>query len=423
MNRKRVWISLMLILVISILAACGGDDQSSGENEDGKKVVKIWFGREDFIPEDNFEKFHEEHPDIQVEADVVPLEQAVSDFMRNHTADNEPDIVQVFHDNVGTMVSQGALMDISDYVSEWEENDSETFDKILSQAWDIASWEEEVYGMGIHVGPYWHVYRKDWFEEAGLEIPETYDELLDAARELDTDEHEGYALVGGREHPAWWFSSMFVSMGGEYTETGLPVIDSEAGHYLINFYQTLMKEELIDPSAISWSSGEMRGSFIGGNAAMAPIGDNIFPLIQEEMSYGEEWTAAPQPARPGAEDKNVHEIWGWPMMVSSKTEHPEEVMEVLKYLSDTEIVSEVAQRYQPTTNVEVMSSEEYQEAKPWAADFEEEFANTIIMPSHINQGEVMNVLLDIQQEALQNPDRDPADLAAEFQPELDALDN
>ncbi|WP_138417889.1 ABC transporter substrate-binding protein [Aquibacillus sediminis] len=418
---KKACSVLLFIFVIGLLSACG-DSEGSSSDADGQKVVEVWFGREDFIPEDNFEKFHEEHPDIKVEADVVPLEQAVSDFMRNHSAGNEPDIVQVFHDNVGTMVNQNALMDISEYVSQWEDNEPDTFNKILSQAWDIASWEDKVYGMGVHVGPYWHVYRKDLFEEAGLEIPETYDQLLDAARELDTDEHEGYALVGGREHPAWWFSSLFVSMDGEYTDTGLPVIDSEAGHYLIEFYQTLMREELIDPSAISWSSGEMRGAFIGGNAAMAPIGDNIFPLIQEEMNYGEEWTAAPQPARPGVGD-NTHEIWGWPMMVSSNAEHPEAVMEVFKYLSDTEIVSEVAQRYQPTTNSEVMSSDEYQEAKPWAADFEEEFANTIIMPSHVKQGEVMNILIDIQQEALQNPDKNPADIAAEFQTELNALDN
>ncbi|RCW77546.1 ABC transporter substrate-binding protein [Saliterribacillus persicus] len=421
---KKASLALIFILFLSVLAACGNDDESSSDSngDSGEKVVKVWFGREDFIPADNFEKFHEEHPDIRVEADVVPLEQAVSDFMRNHSAGNEPDIVQVFHDNVGTMVSQDTLMDISEYVDQWESDDADGFNKILSQAWDIASWEDKVYGMGIHVGPYWHVYRKDWFEEEGLEIPTDYDELLEAARVLDTDEHEGYALVGGREHPAWWFSSLFVSMGGEYSSTGLPQIDSEAGHYLIDFYQTLMREELIDPSAISWSSGEMRGAFIGGNAAMAPIGDNIFPLIQEEMTYGEEWTAAPQPVRPGQES-NQHEIWGWPMMVSSNTENPEAVMEVFKYLSDTEIVDEVAKRYQPTTNSEVMQSEEYVEAKPWAADFEEEFANTIIMPSHINQGEVMNILVDVQQEALQNTERDPAEIAAEYQEKLNELDN
>lgn len=421
MVKKSFGITLLLGLLLLFLAACSGGNDSSSATEDGQKVVKIWFGREDFIPADNFEKFHEEHPDIKVEADVVPLEQAVSDFMRNHSANNAPDVVQVFHDNVGTMVSQGALMDISEQVQQWEQDEPETYNKILSQAWDIASWEDKVYGMGIHVGPYWHVYRKDWFEEENLEIPETYDELLDAARALDNEEREGYALVGGREHPAWWLSSLFVSMGGEYSDTGLPQIDSEAGHYLIDFYQTLMEEELIDPSAISWSSGEMRGAFIGGNAAMAPIGDNIFPLIQEDLTYGEEWTAAPQPKRPG-QAENQHELWGWPMMVSSKTEHPEAVMEVLKYLSDSEIVSEVAQRYQPTTNSEVMQSEEYLEAKPWASDFEEAFANTIIMPSHVRQGEVMNILVDVQQEALQNTDRDPAEIAAEYQSQLDALD-
>ncbi|WP_147803723.1 ABC transporter substrate-binding protein [Alkalicoccus halolimnae] len=426
----KLWSAGILAVSCAALAACGGNDNAEGETsgnngggEDGEEtVVRVWFGREDFIPADNFEQFHEDNPDIRVETDVVPLEQAVSDFMRNHSAGNDPDIVQVFHDNVGTMVSQGTLMEMDEYIAQWQEEDPESFDKILDQAWDIAGWEDTSYGMGIHVGPYWHVYRQDWFEEENLEIPENYDQLLDAARTLDNDERDGYAIVGGREHPAWWLSTLFVSMGGEYSDSGLPQLDTEAGHYLIEFYQTLMAEELIDPSAISWSSGEMRGAFIGGNAAMAPIGDNIFPLIQEEMEYGEEWTAAPQPARPGMEGENEHELWGWPMMVSSNTEHPEEVMEVFKYLSDSEIVSEVANRYQPTTNQEVMSSDEYQEAKPWAADFEEAFAEAIIMPSHINQGEVHQILLDVMQEALQNPERDAEEIAQEFQPELDALD-
>lgn len=423
---KRLGIGFLIFLLTIIVAACGGNENNSNDEttaeEDEETVVRVWFGRGDFIPADNFEKFHEDHPNIRVEADVVPLEQAVSDFMRNHSAGNEPDIVQVFHDNVGTMVSQGTLLEMGDYVDQWEQDDPESFDKILSQAWEIAGWNDSVYGMGIHVGPYWHVYRKDWFEEENLDIPENYDQLLDAARALDNDDREGYAIVGGREHPAWWLSTLFMSMGGEYSESGLPQIDTDAGHYLIDFYQTLKREELIDPSTISWSSGEMRGAFIGGNAAMAPIGDNIFPLIQENLEYGEEWTAAPQPARPGFEGQNVHELWGWPMVVSSNTEHPEEVMEVLKYLSDSEIVAEVAQRYQPTTNSEVMGSDEYLEAKPWAADFEEAFAETVIMPSHINQGAVQQILVDVMQEALQNTERDPADIAQEYQPKLDALD-
>jgi ABC-type glycerol-3-phosphate transport system substrate-binding protein len=415
--KKFISTCLLASMILLLIAGC------SSKNEE--TTVRVWFGREDFIPGDRFERFHKDNPNIKVVFDVVPLEQAVQDYLRNYNAGNAPDMIQVFHDNIGTLAAQDSLLDMTSYIEDWKKNNSDSYNNILPQAWDMASFDGIPYGMAAHVGPYWHVYRKDIFEANNLNPPETWDEVIEYAKLLTDSEEEfyGYALVGGRAHPPWWMLSTFMSMGGEHTETGLPVIDSEAGIYLLNFYQQLQKDGSINPESISWSSGEMRGAFIGGNAAMAPIGDNIFPKVHEAMEYGGKWDATIQPYRPGAEAQRKNELWGWPMVVNKKTEHPEAIAKVLEYLIDTDIAKEVAYRYQPTTNKEVMQSEEYAEQKPWAPKFTEALSNTVIMPYHVRQAEVSNILVDAMQEALTNPDADASEMAARYQKLLNALDN
>jgi len=345
--------------------------------------------------------------------------------LRNYKANNAPDIVQVFHDNIGTLVAQDSLYDMTTELENWKKEDAEGYDKILKQAWDMASFKGKPYGMAAHVAPYWHVHRTDLFKENNLSVPETWDDVIEAADILtDTSkEFYGYSIVGGRAHPPWWFLSIFKSMGGEHTATGLPMIDSEAGVYLLNFYQKLQKNGSLHPETISWSSGEMRGAFIGGNTAMIPEADNIYTKINEAMAYEDMWTATVQPYRPGAEADRKTALWGWPMVVNKKTSNPEAVKKVLQYMIDTDIVSEVAYRYQPTTNTEVTQSAEYVKRKPWAPKFTEELSKTIIMPYHIRQSEVSNILVDAFQEALQKPDADAAEMASRYQKLLNALDN
>ncbi|WP_431801466.1 ABC transporter substrate-binding protein [Halobacillus andaensis] len=426
--KKKVFVLFGFVLLITgVVVGCSGDEQSSsGASDDGQVTVQVWFGREDFIPADNFDSFHEEHPDIKVETDVIPLEQSVSDYTRNFNAGNAPDIFQTYHENVPVLVNQGSVMDMTEQFKQWENDDPESFNNLISQAFETTSYDGKSYGLGIHMGPRWHVHRKDLFEEAGLDAPETWDDVIEAARTLKEGGYleagqYPYAIVAGAENAPNWFQSQFQAMGGEYKD-GIPQLDSEAGTYLIDFYQTLAKEELIHPESIAWQSGEMRGAFIGGNAAMATIGDNIFPIINEDLSeYGDKWEATVQPHRPGAEESWRPNASTWPMMVSENTEHPEEVTEVLKYLSSTDIVKEVAHRYQATTNSEVMKDESYYEEKPWHENLAEDYEKAENIPSSLAHPQVMDTLLELMQECLQNPDKDPSELAKTYQAEFEEI--
>jgi ABC-type glycerol-3-phosphate transport system substrate-binding protein len=447
--KKTLKLVTLIFLVLTLIIGCssnnsGNSTNSGNKGNSGKEAnsdstgdasetpedvtVRVWFGREDFIPGDKFEAFHKQYPHITVETDVIPLEQSVSDFMRNYNANNAPDVFQTYHENVYTLGNQGVLYDMTSEYEEWKAEDPDSYNNLLPQAFSITSYEGKPYGLAIHMGPRWNVYRSDWFAEAGINQPETWDDVLDAARKLKNEGYleegqYGYGVVVGAANAPNWFQSQFQSMGGQYTDTGLPIMDSDAGEYLINFYQTLMREGLAHPETLAWQSGEMRGAFISGNTAMATIGDNIFPIIQADLGpYGEKWKAMEQPARPGAESKGRPNASSWVMMVSKKTEHPDAVAKVLQYLSSTDIVREVAHRYQPTTNITVMTEDAYYEAKPWQAELEDAYGRAEFIPGHLKHPELQRILLDLMQEAVANPETPAAEIAKKYQEQIDVLD-
>jgi len=384
-------------------------------------TLRFWFGRENFIPGDHFETFEEENPGVTVETDVIPLENAVAEFIRAAQAGNAPDVLQVPADSMGPLARQNLLLDMSEYIEKWENENPSNYDNLVDLAWNMASWQGTPHGVTLHMGPFWYAYRQDWFEEAGIEHPPaTWDDVIEAGKMLSNEDRIGFSIIGSRAHDPVWFLSLFMAMGGPY-EGNVPQLNSDAGIYLLEFYQQLMSENIASRETVAWDSGDMRASFIGGNAAQALIGDNIFPTLQESLSYGEEWNASAPPVRPGGEEEAKYMALGWPYLVSADTEHPELVSKALQYMSRTEIVKDVALRYQPTTNIAVLTDEEYVEAKPWAPDFQEPFSKLVPLPGHARQPQIYNVLLDAMQEALQNPESDASEIAAEYQAEIDKI--
>jgi multiple sugar transport system substrate-binding protein len=410
---RRPAAAMVVVLVIGMLAGMAQAQQPV--------EITMWFGRQDFIPGDAFETFHQENPDIRVRTDVIPLEQAVADVLRTARAGQAPDIVQVPADGVPPLAIQGALLDFGPYLEQWAAEHPESYGNLAQAAFDLATYEGTTHGVAVHYGPYWFTYRIDLFEEAGIpHPPQTWDEVLEAGRALRTSDRIGFSVIGSRAHDPVWFLATFMAMGGQWQD-GIPQLDSEAGHYLLGFYQTLIRDDIAHPETLAWTSGEMRAAFIGGNAAQAMIGDNIYPVLNQSLEYGTEWAGSPPPSRPGGEAENRTMALGWPYLVTADTDHPEAVLKVLQYLARPEIVSEVALRYQPTTVLPVMDDPAYVEAKPWAPDFAEPFAELVPLPSHPRQPQIYQILLDAMQDALQNPTADPVDMAARYQAQLDEL--
>ena len=425
MQRKpsvRIVCFVAVAVLVTLLAAC-----APSAAQDEQITVTMWFGRQEFVPHDQFNRFHAENPNIRVEWDVIPLEQAHTDFMRNHAAGSAPDVVQIFHEFTATMVAQGTLLDISPYLRAWQQEDPADFADIFDIAFTLTSYEGGTYGINVHSAPYFLGYRKDWIEQAGMQPPRTWTDVLEISRAMQRNVLSGdqyaFAQPGGAHHPPFWMNSIYMSMGGQFTDTGLPLIDSPAGIALIEFFQTIAREGLQNPESTSWASGDMRGAFLGGRAGFFPEAINIFAVTQRELEYGVQWDAMIQPYREGAQADFQPNTFGWPFMVNSDTEHPEAVMAALRYVFHPEIVKDVALVYQPANRASVLGSPEYLAAHPYFPNLEQAFIEQTPYPTHLRSPERSNILNEMKQTAQTQVNRPAAEIARETQARLNALDN
>ncbi len=426
--RRGLLVSALLLAILGAMAFAGGSQEATptdrpfGPAPEGEQVeITVWFGRQEFIPDDAFASFREKYPHIEVNADVVPLEQIPAAFIRDFQAGAAPDIIQPDAGDGAALSLRGMLYDISPILEAWEQDNPALFDAMTPTAWEMATHEGTPHGLALHHGVYWNLYRKDAFEELGLDVPTTWEDVLDVGEVIsqETDMY-GFVLNASPEQTPEWMKNHFAQMGGQWVD-GVMQLDSEAGRYLLNWYQRAMKRGVISPDTIAYSWPDMIRFFAQGEAAMATISRNVFvPEIKPVLEYGADWAINTTPyVRPGGENEARWITNGWPYLVSAATEYPYEVGLVLQYLADDEQAFSVARRYQPVSNARVMSSQVYVDELPWGQTLVAPWGDLEVRPHHLALAAMDEIIRDAQHEALSNPDADVAEMAARYQAMLD----
>ena len=118
MARTKRLYGATLCLVLMLL---GPAVFATGTTEASDEVVElmVWFGRQNFIPADEFESFHEKYPNIRVTTDVIRLEAAVADTCARRVG-QAADIVQPFNYD-SRLWPTPIAPDISDQMVRWQE--------------------------------------------------------------------------------------------------------------------------------------------------------------------------------------------------------------------------------------------------------------------------------------------------------------
>ena len=386
------------------------------------RSVKVWFGRENFVPDDRFAIFNADYPDINVEYEVIRLEDVNAQLILAMRSGNAPDIVQIHARDVSQLAINKVVKNFTDWIEEFKNRFPETYAQLAPLTWEGASDADgNIYGAALFAQSIYLTYRTDWLEEAGIQTPlETTDRVLEAAQKMAAlgDDRFGFSLLGCCNSPTWELP-LFLSMGGTIID-GVPQIDNEIGIEWITFYQTLMNQGSAHPDTPSWDSGQMRAAFIGERAGAMNEGEHIYVEVHKQMPYEDgKWAFERLPTRPGQTEPHVQSGFAFPFIVTTANEDGEAAMLVLEYLARPAIAKQVAIRYQPTTNSAVAEDEEYLAAKPWAVDVAPIASNLINLPTHPTRAiQVYDILKELRDKMVAEPGIDPADLAAEYQEKL-----
>lgn len=163
------------------LAGCGSNTASTGG--DSGEVVNLTYMHR--LPDsegmtlvkDIVAKWNKDHPSIQVKA--TKFDGAAQDMIKKLETDvkagNAPDLAQVGYAEVPEVFTKGLLEDVTEEAAKYKSDFAEG-------PYSMMQVDGKTYGLPQDTGPLVYFYNQKAFDELGIKVPKTKDELIEAAK-------------------------------------------------------------------------------------------------------------------------------------------------------------------------------------------------------------------------------------------------
>ncbi len=202
----------------------------------------------------------------------------------------------------------------------------------------------EIMAVAMMVNTQHLMYRSDIFEELGLEVPTTYDEVLAAAAAIQEAGVVDYPI--GATMASGWnlaqdFNNMFVGFGGTFVnDDNTPAVNSEAGMQTLEMMGALT--EYMDPEYLTSDSTYVQQQFQQGKIAMANLWSSRAAAMNDEAESQVVGLVAGAPA-PAAVEGGIPAttLWWDGIVIASNIpdEEAEAAFRVVMEGIDTEMVT------------------------------------------------------------------------------------
>jgi multiple sugar transport system substrate-binding protein len=248
------------------IAGCGGDDEAS----DGTTTITFWDdnGGPARTPvwEHIIAEFEKENPTIDVEYVGIPIAQVQQKYDTAIAGGGLPDVGGVSTAMLANLVAREVLDPMDDRIA-----DSELAGRLSEQVVDsvtatVPDGKLYMVPMSTNMGVFW--YRKDWFAEAGIARPESWDEFYTAIDSLtDTRANRyGFTIRGGAGSIAQMLEVVYGQSGIDeaFDSAGESTVDDPANvaalERLTGLYRTNTPEADVTNDYV-----KMVAQFDGGN--------------------------------------------------------------------------------------------------------------------------------------------------------------
>lgn len=254
------------------LTGCGRSDESGSGTADTSTAltdgpatgtVEVWaMGTEGELLPDLAEQFEADNPDVTVNVTPVPWESSTEKINTAIATGEVPDVMQV-----GTTLMSG-FVGLDGLAPTPEGIDPDAF---FPGAWDTTVVDGTSYGVPWYVESRVLYYRTDLAEKAGVEAPQTWDDLTEFAAGLqDAGADEGIALQTRGNSTALMYLPFYWQAGGEIMdEDGEFTLDNDAQVKALEYYSSFMRDGLAPPVLVeeekvqNFVDGRL-GSFVSG---------------------------------------------------------------------------------------------------------------------------------------------------------------
>ena len=344
-KRTKILLAVLLMLAV-VLAGCSSSTSSTSDGS-GKIVLKFlhkWPEPQNHPYFDQVVKdFEKLHPNIVIQTDAI-ADGPIKDKLRVILGVN--DVPDIFFSWSGEFarkfVRAGAALDLTTYLNK----DNAWKNSFIPSSLQPFQTDGKNYGIPIDLDAKFFVYNKSIFSKYNLQEPKTWDEFI---QELNTLKQNGVTpIIFGNQDP--WAAIHYLTglnqklvpedvrmkdynpQSGEFTDPGYV--------QALQKFVDLNKNGYFMKNANSTSHDMAKQLFFAGKGAMFYLELVEFPDVEKAMKGN--WGFFPMPAiTDGKGDQSM--ITGAPdgFLVSSKTKHPKEAIEFLKFLTSKEEASKL----------------------------------------------------------------------------------
>lgn len=335
--KRMKWMVLLAFGLMVALAGCssdssGSENTSSDKTENGSSeeeesvTVSFAYWGSDFDKqrmEAINAEFKKEHPNINVDLIQIPNDGYQQKILTTLAGGEPYDVIQLA-ENFNSYASKGTLADLSPYIEE----DDMDLNRYYQAGIDAYTYQGQVMGMPMRVGPMLLFYNKSLFDENNIDYPDeswTWDDFKNAAQQITDQENNVYG-VGKVGH--WWASTLSIvrSFGGRMLneERTQFVMDSPEAKEAVQYISDLIWEWNVSPQpeqfiegADMWTSGNL-GMLIDGPWYILSSQDNIDDF---------EWDVAPLPKG----EQRAAALFATGFSVTEKSEQKRAAWEVVKF--------------------------------------------------------------------------------------------
>ena len=282
----------------------------------------------------NFEK---ENPGIRVQIIEGPN---ASDLYENlYTSafilgDSPYDLINMDVVWAAKFAAAGWLQDLSNRLN------NEELKAFLDKDVEAGRYEGKLYRIPLRSDAGMLYYRKDLLEQAGLQPPETFDELIKIAQELQTKKAATWGYVWqGRQYEG--LSAMFVEIlegfGGFWVnpntkEVGL---DQPEAIKAVEFLKSTIQKGISPAGVTTYQEEETRRLFQNGDAVFLRNWPYVWPLAHEDSSKVKgKIGIKPMIYAPGG--KSGACLGGWGLGIAKTSKHPEQAWKAIEYFTSAE---------------------------------------------------------------------------------------
>lgn len=338
--RTKILMVFMLMLAL-VISGCSSST-SSNEDESDKIVLKFLhkWPQPQYAPyfEEVVKEFESQNPGIKIKMEAI-ADEPIKDKLRVILGGSEvPDIMFSWSGEFARkFVRADAALDLTPYLEE----DAAWKDSFIPASLQPFSSDGKNYGIPLRFNGKFFVYNKEIFDKHGLQAPKTWDEFLDV---LDTLKEEGETpLMLGNESP-WAAIHYLTGLNQKMVNQEVRMTDynPRSGEFTDSGYVKAMEmlaelnEKGYFMDNVNSSSHDMvKQMFFAGKGAIFYVELEEFQDVENALKGN--WGFFPMSSIADGNGSQKY-ITGAPdgFIVSSKTKHPKEAVEFLKFLTSKE---------------------------------------------------------------------------------------